>query len=65
MLGIDLDEYADKASSYHVIKDIKVPTLYLMSKDDPIIRFDFPKEGFQINPNVALATTEGGGHIGS
>lgn len=39
--------------------------MYLHSVDDPIIKFTFPKECFQSNPNVALATTNGGGHIGS
>ncbi len=42
-----------------------MPTLFLNAMDDPIIRFDFHKQGFKMNPNVVLVTTEHGGHIGS
>lgn len=39
--------------------------MFLNAKDDPVVKFDFRKEGFQVNPNVVLVTTEFGGHIGS
>jgi uncharacterized protein len=61
----NIDEFFAKSSTTAIIKDVKVPTLFINSRDDPLIEFDFDKSGFERNPNVLLASTEHGGHVGS
>ena len=58
------DYYENIAPAKHIDK-IAIPTLYLLHEDDPIIRMNFTKVPFKENPNVALATTETGGHTAS
>jgi predicted alpha/beta-fold hydrolase len=53
----DRDDYYHKASCYHRIPSIKIPTLFMNSYDDPIVRKEaIGEEVFKINPNVLLAT---------
>ena len=59
------EDFCAKVSTVSKIKDIQVPTLFLNSQDDPLIEFDFDKSGFTTNPNVLLATTKHGGHLGA
>lgn len=56
--------YADASVGYNLSR-IKVPTLSLNSQDDPIVPF-YPETAKNIieNPNILLAYTKIGGHIG-
>jgi predicted alpha/beta-fold hydrolase len=36
----DLDEYYDAGSNYRKLKNIQIPTLLLMDKDDPVIGYE-------------------------
>ncbi|SAM03354.1 hypothetical protein [Absidia glauca] len=58
------DYYFD-ASSSRKIEHIKVPLLCLNALDDPIAHHEcLPVKEVEANPNVVLATTPYGGHIG-
>lgn len=60
-----VEEYYDKSSCIHQLKNIKVPTLFLNALDDPIFdKIAIPYQEFLQNDNIMLATTHGGGHIG-
>ncbi|KAJ2693463.1 hypothetical protein GGH99_001149 [Coemansia sp. RSA 1285] len=55
----------DYSSCKNYMDDIKIPVLFLNSLDDPIcIKTLIPFEKFLTNPNIVLALTEHGGHIG-
>ncbi|KAJ1770037.1 medium-chain fatty acid ethyl ester synthase/esterase 2 [Coemansia sp. RSA 1813] len=55
----------DYSSCKNYMDDIKIPVLFLNSLDDPIcIKSLIPFEKFVNNPNIVLALTENGGHIG-
>ena len=49
-------------SSQHYISDIRTPTLWLVSRDDPFVAM-IPAELCLANPNIALAETSRGGHV--
>lgn len=56
-------DYYDKASSHHVIPNIKVPTLFFNALNDPLIGSKgIDWKSIAENPNTILATTEEGGH---
>ncbi|KAJ1801183.1 medium-chain fatty acid ethyl ester synthase/esterase 2 [Coemansia sp. RSA 2399] len=58
-------ELLDYSSCKNYMDDIKIPTLFLNSLDDPIcIKSLIPFEKIFNNPNLVLALTENGGHIG-
>lgn len=60
-----VDQYYDDASSFRFIKDVQVPLLCLNALDDPIANpACIPYKEIEANPNVVLATTEEGGHLG-
>ncbi|KAJ3064861.1 hypothetical protein HDU98_011769 [Podochytrium sp. JEL0797] len=60
-----LNEYYRQASSHQFILDIKIPTLILSDRDDPIVNEHLiPFADVLGNPNVILATTNRGGHLG-
>ncbi|KAJ3083635.1 alpha/beta-hydrolase [Rhizoclosmatium globosum] len=60
-----VSEYYRKGSSSQYILDIRVPTLILSDIDDPIVASDLiPFSDVLGNPNVILATTKRGGHLG-
>ena len=61
----DREDYYKKASCVHRMPDIKVPTVFLNTMDDPILcqeSIDF--EVFKKNPNIVLCMTNHGGHTG-
>lgn len=56
-------EYYNKASCLFRIKDIDIPTLVLLSKDDPIINYGIvPIDTCKANENVIVAVTKNGSH---
>ncbi|KAJ2853527.1 medium-chain fatty acid ethyl ester synthase/esterase 2, partial [Coemansia erecta] len=58
-------ELLDYSSCKNYMGGIKIPTLFLNSLDDPIcIKSLIPFEKIVNNPNLVLALTENGGHIG-
>ncbi|KAJ3048639.1 hypothetical protein HK097_010359, partial [Rhizophlyctis rosea] len=58
-------EYYRRGSSAQHVPDVAIPTLLLSALDDPIAsREAIPYWEVQGNPNVILATTKGGGHLG-
>ncbi len=59
----DADDYYQRCSSEQFLPAIRVPTLILTARNDPLI----PVESFErlsIPPNVHLHIAEGGGHLG-
>ena len=58
----NLDDYCKKSTAAVHIKNINKPALFLQSEDDPAVMFNFDKEAFKNNPNVALASLKSGGH---
>ena len=59
----DKNEYYMKASSIHVIEDIKIPCIFMYSWDDAVVQKTvFQLDVFKYNPNIALVTTKYGGH---
>lgn len=60
-----VDEYYEDASSFRFIKDVKIPLLCLNALDDPIANAScIPYQLIERNPNIVLATTDKGGHLG-
>ncbi|KAJ3194166.1 hypothetical protein HDU67_004831 [Dinochytrium kinnereticum] len=58
-------EYYRMGSSAQYVPDIRIPTLILSALDDPIASYKtIPVYETKANPNVILATTLRGGHIG-
>lgn len=58
-------EYYRLASSILFLKDISVPCLLLTALDDPIAHSEtVPYYEILHNPNIVLATTAKGGHLG-
>ncbi len=59
----DADDYYEQCSSEQFLSAIRVPTLILTSRNDPLI----PIASFErltLPPNVQLHIAEGGGHLG-
>ncbi|KAG1467360.1 hypothetical protein G6F56_004458 [Rhizopus delemar] len=60
-----VNNYYRDASSCRFIEHVRVPLLCLNAIDDPIAHADcIPYDEIKCNPNVVLATTDQGGHIG-
>lgn len=60
-----VNNYYRDASSCRFIEHVKVPLLCMNALDDPIAAAEcIPYDEIKINPNVVLATTDTGGHIG-
>ena len=58
-------EYYDSISCVHVLHNIQVPVFCLSCKDDPIcIEECIPYDEIKNNPNIVLAVTRTGGHVG-
>jgi hypothetical protein len=56
-------DYYERASAMHVVHRIAVPTLILISKDDPVVPFEsFEASEIAGNPQIRVAATEFGGH---
>jgi len=61
----DAKDYYEKASSAPYVKDIRVPTLIIHSKEDPICPIDVvPLEDVYHNPYIKPVITQKGGHVG-
>lgn len=60
-----VNDYYRDASSSVVIKNVRIPLLCFNAIDDPISPSEsIPYDEIKINPNVVLATTQQGGHLG-
>ena len=59
----DADEYYQRCSSQQFVPSIRVPTLILTSRNDPLIPVA-PFERLSLPSNVQLHIAEGGGHLG-
>lgn len=61
----DAADYYERASALPYIKQIRIPSLIIHSKDDPFIPFaPFERREISENPNVLLLAPERGGHVG-
>jgi predicted alpha/beta-fold hydrolase len=61
----DAAEYYSTQSCWQFLDRIRVPTLLIQAKDDPVIPFEvFERPGLFRNPNLRLIATEHGGHVG-
>ncbi len=58
------DEYYEKCSSIHFLKDIDRPTLIINSRDDPFMLPKMLPEADQLSEQVTLEISERGGHVG-
>jgi uncharacterized protein len=62
--GTAANYYATQ-SSIHFLSQIRVPTLVITAKDDPLVPFDVYKSPvFKTNRALTLVVTERGGHLG-
>lgn len=61
----DAEDYYARCSSRRYLAGIRVPTLILRAKDDPLIpAADIPLDLLQANPALFPGITEHGGHVG-
>jgi uncharacterized protein len=62
----DAETYYRTQSSQNFLSAIRLPTLLVQAKDDPLIPFFIYERqaAFRENPNLELLTTEHGGHLG-
>jgi uncharacterized protein len=59
------DNYYDTQSSKRFLAGIRVPTLIVQAKDDPLIPFDiFNTAAIRDNPHIELLAVQHGGHLG-
>lgn len=57
--------YYRTQSSNQFLKDIRVPTLVIVAKDDPLVPFDvYNHPAFTQNPCLKLLAVDHGGHLG-
>ena len=57
--------YYQTQSAQGFLPDIRVPTLLITAKDDPLVPFEsYNQSAVRDNPNVQLLATERGGHLG-
>ncbi|WP_254506980.1 YheT family hydrolase [Anatilimnocola floriformis] len=59
----DADDYYSQASSGPYLRKIRIPTLIVAAKDDPIVPIDCLQQS-QISDAVKLIIADGGGHLG-
>uniref|UniRef100_A0A7S1WKX9 AB hydrolase-1 domain-containing protein n=1 Tax=Alexandrium catenella TaxID=2925 RepID=A0A7S1WKX9_ALECA len=61
----DAREYYAKNSPAPLLERISVPTLVIHAEDDPVVSMaTLPVEAMRRNPNIYVAVTRRGGHIG-
>jgi predicted alpha/beta-fold hydrolase len=58
------DDYYIQSSSRQYLSKIKVPTLLLQAKDDPLMTQDLLPQQHELSSEVILELTEKGGHVG-
>ena len=59
-----VSEYHLNTSCYKLTPNIRVPTLVIHARDDPIIHIDcMPLSAIVTNPNFIVAITDRGGHV--
>lgn len=59
------DNYYKTQSSNQYLDKIRIPTLLIQAKDDPLIPFEsFNHEGIRKNAHIRLLAVEHGGHLG-
>jgi predicted alpha/beta-fold hydrolase len=59
------DNYYATQSSNQYLERIRIPTLLIQAKDDPLIPFEiFDHAGIHNNANITLVAVEHGGHLG-
>jgi len=56
-------DYYDKCSSVRLLTDVKIPTIILTSRDDPVVPFDMLANA-PVSNYVDLVSTRTGGHLG-
>lgn len=57
-------DYYDRCSSVHFLKDIEVPTLIVNALDDPFMTPHVIPTADRLSGQVTLEVTESGGHVG-
>jgi uncharacterized protein len=61
----DAANYYRTQSAQNFLADIRVPTLVIQAKDDPLIPFSvYEQEAFSTNPSLELLAVPRGGHLG-
>lgn len=58
-----VDEFYADISSHSVIGDVEIPTLLMVSRDDPLIPVRIFEDA-EISPSIRLHVTDHGGHLG-
>src|SRR5262249_32767160 len=59
------DNYYATQSSNQFLQHIRVPTLLIQAKDDPLIPFEiFDHAGIRNNSHICLVAVDHGGHLG-
>ena len=58
------DDYYNKCSSVHFLKDIERPTLIVNALDDPFMTPEVIPAEDALSPCVTLEVSESGGHVG-
>ncbi len=62
--GTAANYYATQSSAQY-LDAIRVPTLVICAKDDPLVPFEvYDRPAFRTNPALTLLATEHGGHVG-
>ena len=60
----DAEDYYARASASSFVARIRVPSLIVHARDDPLVPFDsLPRPQDLANPNIAMATPKRGGHV--
>ena len=58
------EDYYQKASARHFLKDITIPTYILHSQNDPFMTTDAIPDENELSPQVTLELCDAGGHVG-
>lgn len=58
------EDYYEKSSSRQFLKNIKVPTLLIHSKDDPLMTEDVVPQEHELSEAITLEIYDQGGHVG-
>ncbi len=58
------DDYYEKASCRHQLKNIAKPTLIIHAEDDPFMLPEVIPQGNELTPDIVLELSKTGGHVG-